>query len=253
MKIKFLILSVLFLLHPVNVHARVPADFLIRNYTVSLKVYDISTAFEQLNDLPGINMHNFSDIVSGFGHMDYRVPIAELDDFFYILENSGEIVQSSSTAANVFSRIVNLETQLSVREGEYERMNELLLMVESIDDFYFVESRLSNVIWNMNHIIGQLGTYELNTAAARINVFIYTEDTLPVFEPVTGFARVGYAFTTSAGMTLNVIQAIVIFFAYVSIPLIFLTIIGLCVKRLLKGRFVFVKGKKEELSDENSG
>lgn len=253
MKIKIFFLTVLFFIFPLNIYAREPADFLIRNYSVDLKVYDISAAFERLESLPGINMQRFSDIISGTGHINYRVPVGEVSAFFNLLEEAGDIVRSNTWANNVFTQVVNLETQLSVREAEYTRMQELLLEVESIDDFYFVEQRLSNVIWNMNQIVGQLGIYELDTATARINVFIYTEDTLPIIEPVTGLARVGFAFTTSAGATLSFIQNIILLFAYASIPLSILIIVGFIIKRLIGRRFVFVRAKKEEVSDENKG
>ena len=247
MKIKFAILIALFLLYPVNLQARQPGDFLVRNYSVDLVVYDLDEAFSQLDAIPGISMHHFINIQSGFGHLDYRVAIEDLEEAFYILEGVGEVVRNNSHANNVFSQVTDLETQLQVREAEYHRMLELLHEVEEIDDFYFVESRLSNVIWNMDRIVGQLGTFELETSTARINIFIYTEDTVPLIEPITGFARISGAFVNSAGFSLSMVQWIVLIIAYVSVPMAGLAAAGFCAWKIAARR-----KRKEVVQIENA-
>ena len=205
---------------PTKAHANQPADFLIRNYTIGLVVDCLDIALERLSTMPGIVLNSHIDIQSGWGTMDRRVVNRDLERALADLHSLGQVINNNSGSQNVFAVISDLRSEFNVRNTEYDRLMELLYEVDTINHFTSVEHRLVQVIADMEHIRGRLNHLELETGTSRINISLFVAETEIEAEDPGTFERISMAFTNSNQVTLSVLQGILIFFAYISVPLI---------------------------------
>ena len=224
MKIRYVTigLAVLLLcvLPPAKIHANQPSDFLIRNYTIGLVVDCLDTALEQLSNMPGIILNSHIDIQSGWGNMDRRVANRDLERALADLRSFGQIVTNNSSSQNVFAVVSDLRSEFQVRNTEYDRLMQLLYEVDTLNQFTSVENRLVQVIADMEHIRGRLNHLELETGTSRINISLFVVEEEIYIEEPGAFERINLAFTSSNQVTLSVLQGILIFLAYISVPLV---------------------------------
>ena len=230
-----------------KVHANQPSDFLIRNYSIGLTIDCLGTALEQLNNMQGIILNSHIDIQSGWGSMDRRVTNRDLEMALEHLQSLGQVVYNHSGSQNVFSVISDLRSELNVRNTEYNRLMELLYEVETLSQFTSVENRLVQVIADMEHIRGRLNHLELETGTSRIHITLSVVEVEEALEDPGLFERMMMAFMTSNQAILSVLQGILIFFAYISVPLASYGLVAGVIIWLA----VFYKRKRSAAIDQN--
>lgn len=210
-------------------YANQPSDFLIRNYSVSVVVDCIDDALTRLNAMPGIVLFSSVDMRSGRGSMERRASVSDADRMLADLHALGQVRNSDSWTQNVFMVVTDLQSELRVREAEYNRLMELLYEVDTMDNFSFVENRLANVISEIEHLRGRLNHLGFETGTVRIGITLWAAD--PEDEPyeiIGAFARIGNAFMDSAWFTLAAFQFILVILVYISVPLVFVAMVGGC-------------------------
>lgn len=213
-----------------EVMASQPSDFLIRNYTIEIDVYCLEEALQRLANMPGIILSSQVHLQADWGAMDRRLTVDDLERKLADLQALGRVVNMVSHSRNVFAEVADMRSEWQVRSAEYERLMGLLYEVDTIDNFSQIESRLANVIAEMEWLSGRLNSLDFETGTARIGISLFAVDDLTeAVEPTGAFARIGNAFLSSGGMTLAWAQAILIFMVYVSVPFIMFAIIAFCV------------------------
>jgi len=203
-----------------KIHANQPSDFLIRNYSIGLHIDCLDTALEQLNNMPGIILNSHIDIQSGWGSMDRRVANRDLEMTLNRIQGLGQVVTNNSGSQNVFSVISDLRSEFQVRNTEYNRLMELLYEVETLSHFTSVENRLIEVIADMEHIRGRLNHLDLETGTSRIHITLSVVEADEGDEDPSLIERIIDAFTTSNQVILSVVQGILIFLAYIIVPVV---------------------------------
>jgi len=207
-------------------YANRPEDFLIRDYTIQIDVKNLPDALARLNTMPGFDLNTFVNNQSGWGSIERRVNVRDLDRFMSDMHSLGDVTASWSHTRNVFSMVTDLRSEHRVRSTEHGRLMELLYEVETMAQFAAIENRLVQVISEMERIRGRLNNLEFETGTARLTINLSVVDPEEEIPELGPFARIGQAFMESAETTLSVLQQIVILFLYVSLPLGFFVIVG---------------------------
>ena len=233
-----------------EVYARDPESFLIRRYEITIMVDCLSEAINRMAELPGFELSSHISITNGYGTAERIVDSRDRAHTLSQLQRMGNQVSSSSSSYNAFGRWTALRREIEVRQGEYDRLVELLHGTTTMASFDTVESRLNVVIRTMDQLRGSIQglEFEIGTTVIDISLFVAQED-LPIIEyeeePEPGpFRRILNAFTSSAGFTGTVLQGAAMFLAYISIPLVGIVAIAIVVVRI-------ARRKKRKGGDEN--
>lgn len=220
----FLIFAMLLV---VDVQASQSAEFLIRNYSIDLTVDDLETAIRHLDEAPVmVVVSSINEFRPGTGHMTLRVNNQNAEYVLWVLHNLGDVTHSRVFARNVFATVSDLNMQRDVRNTEHERLMELLIEVETLDEFTAVENRLVQVISNLEWINGRINNYDFETNTTTINLFLTASGDQVEIYPIGAFGRIGNAFVDSAGFSLSMLQWGMLVLAYVSVPLVTVLLIG---------------------------
>ena len=245
----FATILLLAVLHTQETKAAQPMDFLVYRHSISITVKCMDEALVEMGRMPGFELSSNISIVHGHGYATRKVLNHDTATTLDLLRRLGEVTHSASEATNVFGRWAGLRAEIHVRTREYDRLMELLHGATTMAQFNQIETRLREVIAQLERIQGQLNALEFERGTSQIfiilNVYIpqeeYEEDPDPEpeyeEEPETigRLAQIGNAFTDSAAETFAAIQAILILLAYISLPLIVaIAIIATCIKWLLK-------------------
>lgn len=230
-----------------------PADFLIRTYRIELEVECLEAALDRLNRLPGIVLSSHIHVQSDWGVMDRRVSNLALEAKLREIYSLGRVTHSETHTQNVFVVVLDLRSEFGVMNTEYGRLMELLVEVDTIENFSRVENRLVQVIRELERVQGRLNHFEFETGTSRVSIGLNAVgDVEPVMPAEGAFARIGQSFVSSAGMTLAVLQGILILFAYMSIPLAFLLAVGFCVLWVVLRRKRRRRISEVEVNDEET-
>ncbi|MCL1883459.1 MAG: DUF4349 domain-containing protein [Defluviitaleaceae bacterium] len=244
---------------PNVVQATNAEHFLIRTYRMEIAVECLDSALPRIFEMPGIDLHSELNFQTGRGRVERLVNNFEVDFTLGLLRNLGEVSAASSHARNEFAQFNGLQSELRIRNEEERKLNELLLEAESLVDFRIIESRLVNLISEIESLRGRINFLNSEMGTTRINIVLTTipEEVEPEPEPeeedeeIGTLERIGNAFSRSADFTLQVVQVLVLFLAYASIPLGVIIIIAVCAWRLLRKKVIASNSKKIESGDEN--
>ncbi|MCL2387235.1 MAG: DUF4349 domain-containing protein [Defluviitaleaceae bacterium] len=234
--------------------------FLIRTYRIDVAVECLESALPRILTMPGIDLHSEMNIQAGNGRMERVVENHELTTTLNILRGLGEVTATSSHARSEFAQFNGLQSEFRIRSEEERNLTALLLEAETLTDFRIIESRLVNLIaeiemlrGRINHLNAELGTTRINITITTIppeEEYEYKPEPEPAYESEEdeegSLQRIGNAFLNSARVTLAFLQMMLLILAHVSVPLISLSIIGgglvLFIRRKLSRKQKISKG-----------
>jgi len=257
----FAILLLLTVLQVQEVDASQPMDFLVYRHSMTITVKCMDEALVEMGNMPGFELSSSISIVQGHGQATRKVLNHDINATLQQLRQLGEVTHSASEASNVFTRWASLRAEINVRTREYDRLMELLHGATTMAQFNQIETRLREVIAQLERIQGQLNALEFERGSSQIaivlNVYIpqeeYEEEPEPEAEEepeaLGRLARIGNAFTSSAGGTFVAMQAILILLAYISLPLVAIIAIAVACKRWLPKRKPKTRVKKPALGE----
>jgi len=137
---------------------------------VETKEFDqmLTTLEQNITDLGGyiesMEVYNGSSY-SGYrssrdANMTIRIPKQRLDTFLETVEGISNVVRRSESVEDVTLTYVDLESHKKVLQAEQDRLLELLKKAEAIEDIITIESRLSNVRYQIESMESQLRTFD---------------------------------------------------------------------------------------------
>ena len=85
-----------------------------------------------------------------------RVPVEKLDGFVDEVEGQSNVLSKNSNAEDVTLRYVDMQSKLESYEIEYDRINELLKQADDLDTIIALESRLTEVRYQIESYGAQL-------------------------------------------------------------------------------------------------
>lgn len=202
---------------------------------IDTETEDMDTALSSLNqqirELNGYvqeqNIRNGSSYSSSryrSASLTVRIPAEQLDSFTASLTEFTNVVSSSRSAEDITLSYVDTETRITALETERDRLLELMEQAETMSDLLEIESRLTDVNFELERYGSRLRTMDNQVSYATIYLSVreVTEYT-PVAEQ-TLWEKISSGFLDSLKGLGN---GIVNFFAWVVIKLPYLVVYGL--------------------------
>ena len=89
-----------------------------------------------------------------------RIPVDQLDAYLFDVESQGNVVSRNETVQDVTLSYVDMQSRKEALIVEQVRLMELLEQAESVEDLITIESRLSDVRYQIESMESQLRTYD---------------------------------------------------------------------------------------------
>ncbi|MBQ9990304.1 MAG: DUF4349 domain-containing protein [Lachnospiraceae bacterium] len=104
--------------------------------------------------------------------LQVRIPADRMDEFTGKVKEAANVVRESESVEDVTLTYVDLESHKKMLVAEQERLLELLEEAQSIEDIIALESRLSEVRYQIESMEAQLRTYDNLVDYSTINLYI---------------------------------------------------------------------------------
>lgn len=98
------------------------------------------------------NADGTTSVVSRWGYYTVRIPSSRFDEFMAMTGQLGNVTSSGRTAENVTSQYTDYEARLSSLKTQEERLLDMLEKSEDLDSLIQLESRLSEVRYEIESI-----------------------------------------------------------------------------------------------------
>lgn len=154
-------------------------------------------------------------------NLTVRIPVEKLDDFEKTLGECANVVSRSRNASDVTLTYVDTETRLAALRTEQTRLLELLAKAENMSDLLQIESRLTDVNYELERVASELRSLDnrIDYATVHVSVSEVTEYT-PAEKP-TFMQRIARGFVSNLKDLWEMVQDIVVF-VITNIPAIIL-------------------------------
>ena len=114
----------------------------------------------------------YQSTAARISNLTVRIPKDKLDSFVEEIGNQSNIISKEERVEDVTLQYVDMESHKSALLVEQERLLELMSQAESIDDIITIESRLSDVRYQLESMESQLRTYDNLIDYATISISI---------------------------------------------------------------------------------
>ena len=180
-----------------------------------------------------------------------RIPADRLDEFITRVGETSNIVNKEERVEDVTLRYVDLESHRNALVTEQERLLELLEQAETVEDLITIESRLSQVRYELESMESQLRTLMNQVSYSTVNLSVQEVQRLSPTEEVTIWGRIRQGLSDSfydLGMGfLNGFVGFVVNLPYIVLWLIVIIILFFVCRlllRLFKKRYAMKVAKR---------
>ena len=138
--------------------------------TVEEKVVELGGYIENLETYNGSSYSAYRS--SRHANMTIRIPKNQLETFLETVSGISNVVRRSESVEDVTLKYVDLDSHKRVLQTEQETLLDLLEKAEAIEDIITIESRLSQVRYQIESMESQLRTYDnkVNYSTIYLNV-----------------------------------------------------------------------------------
>lgn len=179
-----------------------------------------------------------------------RIPSDQLDQFVDIVGELGNVTQKNESVEDVTLQYVDVESRKKALETEQERLLELLSQAENMEDLLAIESKLSDVRYELENYGSQLRMLDNQIDYSTVNVDVDEVERVTDTGEKSFFGEIKERFGDSLytvgrdmrGFVILVLGSLPILIVWAVI----IIVVVLAVKKIRKGR----KQKKEEQKKE---
>ena len=153
---------------------------LIRTVYLSLQTTEFDSVLSNLSEKTA-ELGGYIENSSVSGHSYYynntryasytiRIPTAELNQFVDVVSEIGNVTQKNESVEDVTLQYVDVESRKKALETEQERLMELLSSAENMEDLLAIESKLSEVRYELENYGSQLRMLDNQIDYSTVNV-----------------------------------------------------------------------------------
>ena len=223
---------------------------LIRNVSMDVETEEFETLYARVNEktkayggyVESSNVYNNS---SYYGEslrnasLTIRIPQDKLDSFLSNVAEISNVTSRSENVTDVTLQYVDMESHKKALEVEQERLLDLLEQAESVEDIITIESRLSDVRYQIESMESQLRTMDNQVNYSTVNLYINEVKKLTPVEEQDTWERISSGFINSledVGEGLSEFGiGVLIDLPYIVVFLIVLLIFVLVIKGIVRG------------------
>ena len=182
---------------------------LIRNVSMSIETKafdDLLIHLEQrTEELGGYVESSYSDngsVYSGQGRkrsasMRIRIPADKLDEYLNDVNSVANVTSRNENVSDVTLTYVDMESHRNALRAEEEQLMAMMEKAETIEDLITIESRLSDIRYQLESMESQLRTYDNLVDYSTLSLDITeVEDLTPVVEQ-SAWEKMGSGFMNS--------------------------------------------------------
>ena len=213
-------------------------DLTAETYEFDLLVATVESRVASLGGyMENASIHTKYDNLK-YGDFVIRIPVNKLDQFVTDFSEMSNITDKDTSQKDVTLSYVDLESHKAALEAEEKSLLNLLENAASIEDIIALQSRLTDVRYQIESMESQLRTMDNLIEYATINLYIDEVETYtPVEEPSMG-ERISTGFEDSMEAIADGFKNICIFIAvnspFFAIAAVFIVIIIIVVKVIIK-------------------
>ena len=171
----------------------------VKNKTAELGGY-----VESMDIYNGSSYYTYSYSGTGYrnnrsGSLTLRIPKDNLDSFLTVVEDNSNITNRSEQEKDVTLDYVDLDSHKAVLVAEQERLLVLMEQAQTMEDIIVLESRLSEIRYQIESMESQLRTYDNQIEYSTVYLSITEVVELTQVEPVelTTWERISQGFMES--------------------------------------------------------
>ncbi len=133
-----------------------------------------------------------------YANLTIRIPAGNLSEFINDVQENTNITNQSKNIEDVTLTYTDLESHKRMLKTEEERLLDFMEQAETIEDMIAVESRLTEVQYQLDSMESQLRTYDnrINYSTVYLNIEEVVEFTVTE-EPKSMWEEIGTGFTES--------------------------------------------------------
>lgn len=132
-----------------------------------------------------------------YSYMTVRIPSDQLDGFVENVKETANVTNISKSTEDITLKYVDVESRKTALETEQGRLLELLEKAETVEDIITIESRLSEVNYQLESYTSQLRTYDNQVDYSTVYINISEVDRETKVEPKTFWEEVTSEFGDS--------------------------------------------------------
>ena len=126
-----------------------------------------------------------------------RIPAGNLDEFLSLVSESSNVISKNENVTDVTLQYVDMQSHKEALQTEQQRLLELLEQAETIDDIITLESRLSDVRYQIESMESQLRTFDNQVSYSTVYLYINEVKTYTQVEEQTRLQRMTSGFVNS--------------------------------------------------------
>ena len=157
-------------------------DTLLEN--IQAKTAECGGYVEQ-SDISGLSYYNTNGY--RYAWLTLRIPADRLDEFVTIVSGLGNVTSKNESVDDVTLQYVDVESHIEALETEQARLLELMEQAETMEDIISIESRLSEIRYELQSYESRLRTYDNQVNYSTVTVSIDEVDRETVIEEDPGF------------------------------------------------------------------
>lgn len=156
---------------------------LIRTVSLSLETKDFDSVTSNLSsktsemdgyiETSSIGGNNYSYQTTRYASYTIRIPSDKLDQFIEVVNGLGNVTHKVESVEDVTLQYVDVESHKKALETEQERLLELLSNAASMEDILAIESKLSDIRYEIESYESQLRTFDNQIDYSTVTVEVY--------------------------------------------------------------------------------
>lgn len=184
-----------------------------------------------------------------------RIPAEHLDEYLSLVAEISNVISKNENVTDVTLQYVDMRSHKEALETEKERLLELLSQAESVEDIITIESRLSDVRYQIESMESQLRTMDNQVSYSTVSLYINEVRKLTPVQEQTTWERIrtGFAeslYRVSKGIK-NFFIVLIIKIPYLVVWAVIITLIVVVIKRIKKTKTQKKSEKQEKKSADD--
>lgn len=204
---------------------------------VQNRIKSLSGYLESSNVYNGSFSNEYSNLRSA--NLTARIPADKLDEFLSLVSESANVVRKDENVTDVTLQYVDMQSHKEVLLTEQDRLLELLEQAENIEDIISLESRLSEVRYQIESMESQLRTFDNQVTYSTVYLYIEEVKQYTPVEEQTRLERMVTGFMESLGGVgngfLDFCVNLVIALPYLLVWAVVIALIVLVIRLIIKG------------------
>lgn len=174
-----------------------------------------------------------------------RIPQAKLDAFLGEISGISNVISRSESVKDITLTYVDLDSHKKALIAEQDRLLQLMERAETIDELITIESRLSDLRYQIQSMESQLRTYDNKVDYSTINLYINEVEVFTPVEEESTWERISSGFVDNLKSIKDGFVEFFIWFT-VSVPYLLIWAVIIAVAVIIIRRIIKKNRKKRE-------